>query len=959
MRQSLRDISLSVGLVALIYSTSPVGSAVTTERSFSGATAILSSTKPAADRVAPDSGFRVQGARGTLRPHNSNVVSNHFPEHRNAVAVAGVTAVAVPPNALGDMNQDGKVDLWDLLRVRNITQGIGEPASQYEQIEGDLTLDGAITGMDIAAYQLVLLNLNGLPYVLDSMGGTVSSPTVELGIPPGSMTGQAALSITPLSTSYLAQVYGIDVAGAAADSHWIMAAFRFDTDSAISLTKPVSLTISPASMPPCSLRAVNSIYEIGSDIDGDGRPDVSYSGNLTPTPDSTALTLDLPANPGLIGLSGSLGSYRTATKVASTTFFSGEQLRITGPNISERCVVHFVNRQDNMEFVAPVMRDPLGWFTIVPPHPTNFETGGLVDVFLEDRSTRVPSAVDSRGLLSETIPDVLVAWNSVLPSNPDSVLVAYFDSTLAAGQATRSLWEADTLLSPGDKLYIISLLDQATARLPEAESLVMSLPPLARAQVASLLELSGTQEPSGAHATDPDYAVSCTWDCIWETTPTAIKDEVLCHYASIYVCINSCGLNPQCLGICEGAATAACLTKTAREFWEMAHCIADCPGPEAPCPPGYVLAPNPSNSYFCPNVFSHRSKLCVEYVPYFPPPTAGYGGASHGEWLESHGPSAQAGVRADQKSCCGAVATSPYHPLMGAIVKVSGAVPLQRGAFVGGPVAYELPFGAYGVINGSGGFQLPGLPPNSQLTVSIYDPVTGLFDPDAGKVTTGNDLDLNIIYSPLIVFNPDTTSFEYTLPPGTYVVDTISASKPRIAYNVGVSSSQTGIPYNIGFCATSTLSLKIEDPGEALIYDNTNLSCASEPLTFTQPGTYKFRVAYGQSGLPGEFVIGALPEPDYASPWICCSADGVLHSDYSPFRVLSGAGTETTDTVVVLPGHTLYFPTGSALTSNGLIAGTATTGQPIILTPDPGGVQSILGQARVRGSNEMSGGGVE
>lgn len=99
--------------------------------------------------------------------------------------------IPVLPNALGDVFEDGQIDLLDLLRLRDILIQRGWPPTTYERSEGDLNRDGSLTQADLGLLRQVLLRQREVLVLLEC-----------------SITALPNAGPVPLQVSFVASVSG-------------------------------------------------------------------------------------------------------------------------------------------------------------------------------------------------------------------------------------------------------------------------------------------------------------------------------------------------------------------------------------------------------------------------------------------------------------------------------------------------------------------------------------------------------------------------------------------------------------------------------------------------------------------------------------------------------------------------------------------------------------------------------
>ena len=67
--------------------------------------------------------------------------------------------VVSPPGLLGDINEDGNIDILDIVRLVNIIVGNPPEPTDYELWSGDFNLDGNLNVLDAIAMINLILGL--------------------------------------------------------------------------------------------------------------------------------------------------------------------------------------------------------------------------------------------------------------------------------------------------------------------------------------------------------------------------------------------------------------------------------------------------------------------------------------------------------------------------------------------------------------------------------------------------------------------------------------------------------------------------------------------------------------------------------------------------------------------------------------------------------------------------------
>ena len=842
---------------------------------------VLSSQAAVPARAAEDT-----KSRPTAKPESKAATSNNCDEidsvlrelissrqmNGNQRIIGAITSgFPVLSNALGDMNEDGIINIVDLLRIRNIYLGNGSAPSPYEQIEGDLNQDGAIDSDDVREMLDVLVWRAGIPHEIGIVGGAISDRGIEISIPDGAMIVPNTFRVTHLSPRYLEEKHGIDIAQEEADSNWVMTAFRFESLEQVDFSTSAELTVRLDSLPPCSFRGLNAIYDIFPDMDGDGRSEIVYAGTMTPMADSLGLTLDIQSNPTLdsIGVS-SFGrlEFKAMAAASDVVVYVGDILRIGGINLTKSCVMHFIDASTNMEWVLPIHKDSVGWYTMVPPHPGYPYEGGSVSLQIEDRANTLMSMSVLHSLAATT---VNIAWNPVWPSNPDSVIVNYTEFIAQKFDQARTWLVADETMDPSDRIFLLERVEQAILVTPDYRDSLLAMPLNIRNRVASTVRLITPLSNaaisrlrnvnSSSEVVERYSALGCRWECYG-----TLGEGMLMAFGCSALII-SCG--PFCLEL-----EKFCLLLDALHLIAFYKCVERCNDFYDDCPGGTIFEPDPYRDHFCPNILEHRGKICVRNAW---PVLGGTGLPRYGEYLGR-----TTATSSRLLGCCNNL--SYYHPLKGAIVRAN----------------IRLPFGALGIIDGDGGFQLPGIPPNSTITLAIYDPKTGLSDPNVATFATGNDLDQNMIYSPFILYNPDTSSYDFALRMGQPVSAAISASMPRIIYHFNLTPGDSA---KVKLWSEEALTFWLQNETGGFIARDSLANC--EDVVLTSPGEYRITVTYGAYGGDGIFEIGADHIPYYPISHLCGNLSGIVRNELSPCSFNRSMSVLNQDTLII--GNSVQF----------------------------------------------------
>lgn len=88
--------------------------------------------------------------------------------------------VPVPVEALGDVNEDGELNILDMLRIRDIAHGRGVPPTPEEISEADLNSDGSVDAQDVEHLGRILLRMAAPAFP----SGTIWADACETPHPP-------------------------------------------------------------------------------------------------------------------------------------------------------------------------------------------------------------------------------------------------------------------------------------------------------------------------------------------------------------------------------------------------------------------------------------------------------------------------------------------------------------------------------------------------------------------------------------------------------------------------------------------------------------------------------------------------------------------------------------------------------------------------------------------------------
>jgi len=781
----------------------------------------------------------------------------------------------VSPNALGDMNRDSIVNIWDLLRVRNISLGIGDPPSSYELVDGDLTRDGAINQADVILFRDVFLQKAGLPHIVDSTGGIVSGGEVTVTIPPGAVDTAIVVSVKSVRPDTFAAANSIDLKAAEVDSAWLTAAFELDAGG-YEFKKPLNLEIRPFAIPPCSLRAYNGLFTIGGDANLDGLPDVYPVGELIPNADSTALVSPPPQIPIIDSITAEGREPRSMAKSGMTlTTRPGRVFTIDGSNLLKiGALVHFSNGVDSVTLRAlPVLSGGGGGLRVLTPAlpPGNY-------------SVRI--LLSANGFISNEF-YVNILESLPPPGNPDSLITAFLDTVIASHNEIYARTEADTTIRQEERLAMLQATLDDINNLSVIKDSLSFLDASTRSQIASVIAEANAFHltRNGYSAKDLSLMPGCPENCNWYVVWTLVFGYFCAEYWWL----------PYRVGY------KTCETSFKYVMLIVDNCR-DCFQCEWVFGRWELQSPTDSKGRVCPNC--QKRRVCVPIDVHYGLPHSLKVVSKESSQNDSEFSSLSSDQFMHAFSSTGGIAI-PGHPLQGAIIS---------------PVNYTLPFGITARVGADGRFATPCLPSNTKMVLQMYDPKTGLYDPDIASFTTLPGHPWTMRLNSPIWFLPDTTFHYYPLAIGEAKTDTISAGEVRIEYRLTVNQSDVGKKINIGFHSDEPLTFWLQKPSGEFIVRDSSTTCEFEKgIVLDTAGTYKITITYGVTGGDGLFEVGVSSYPYVPISHLCDGVAGVLSPNLSPYYAVNDVAVPYGDSLVAEPGAQVLVSTNASIADSGYI----------------------------------------
>jgi hypothetical protein len=821
------------------------------------------------------------------------------------------SGIPVLENALGDIVKDSMVNILDLLRLRDIIIGRPPAPSSYENSKGDLNRDGKIDAQDLNFIRDILLHKTSVPYLVDSTGGQVLGDGITLTLPPGAVDSTIIISIRRNSESEFAQDMGVDTKGAIQDSAYFMASFEI-TSTTPDFELPVNATIKLDSIPPCAYQGLNGLFAAVPDRDGDGRTELFLINELQVNGDSLKLTTKDIQVPSIQSLSHS------QIEPGKTLFILGKGFG----NDIQNIIAEFRSMStDSAQFIPPSFVDDSTIVITTPGLPNgqyqlsvhNVLTGVVSNAHLVEILPHSPPAGDIRSIIINFYTNLAASLDSV---NTDSLFTAMEDSIVRnyfLSQASMSRTWIDYVIA-----FYISLDD----------SLIDKFAPLA----SFIQNITGTTAHGGSFVSlRREIALN---DCL-VCEPIIEKAHLFMLAVNTAVeqynqfaadCIVNKSVNcDDCINAESWRQTALRNTDVYAALRNLYHdCLCrNCGGMDCDkCPETVFIGYGPQSQRVtggygpegfgtkgcCINIIRYKRNQCISS-----PVSA---------WTESPVPQEQrpelkcpSTELLRQVTSTASINARP-HP--GSIIKITNA-----------PVPYNI----VGILNDNGNAFIPQVPMNTKIIFSMYDPVTGLYDPNVGTYTTGSTP--GGFDRPILLFQPTTEIRRIAMRIGETKHDSVSLDWQRINYLLNVTAIDTGKMINFGFEANALLFVRLEDPQGNVLLDNNNTDCYYYPrVRLNQVGTYTLRVSYSVSGQAGSFTVGVDYYPK--SPigtWFLCGGFIVdtLYEELSPYLIEDPLAIIPGDTVIVEHGVYLLFEHGGSVTSNGTLMGNGSSAKPIKL----------------------------
>jgi len=779
----------------------------------------------------PSSPNAEKNSRNTAQPvatfsHNSKSAANSTSKYsfllsaeHEAFLDSVFASASVPPanipvleNALGDVVQDSVVNILDLLRVRDIAIGRGPAASAYEMKEGDLNEDTTMDSVDVRMLRDVLLQKNGVPHVIDASGGEVvgNGGRTTFTIPPGAYSEVKRMCVEDYPLGQLEQDLGSSSAAWSGDGVFLAGA------KLVILNPQASDSILPSGvgLREQVLGAVpdtttnNSVFSLGTDQDGDGVPDLRLLGDLRyvgapatsnrPITGSAQVVGEMvfesrplvltgyePVRPDVVK-----GGWIPATAM---TLESGMYIRLRGQGWSS---IYTGDYLVGFTFGDSTTFAPLGGLSFTDPTTYEGINGAIIIVPPVGEATTIGVFLVNRldasrsNTLSIQISAPQVAQGSgykarLLASYTavDSLLSYSFRNPAFQAVAIKAGFNSDAYL-----MALRVLADSISGLLPEQTE----VPSAGQAvRYFENLDVQGLWASIGQKSSHQvtDGLIECLV-CVHDFVIVPFM-LVTCTYTVVISCAYGClplGLIPWVGWVLGPACALACSyygIRLCEPIWEFAkklveECWTEC------CPKAYartasatVPSGNAEFKLYCLHPGCHKFGGSVG--------ASGQGGAGL-QITRSLGRRVGVTGGLDSLDAFG-------QNLSGIIIKVKDSpIPVSQG-----------------VTDRTGKFFIPFNILSGEVSLSAYDPKTGLFDENIGSVIVGDPLnEIHTFFG--AEFAPDTTVKRHTLSIGEFSQNTVSTTSPRYEYRVFVPQSAVGSKLNIGFRSDESLTYWLQDP---------------------------------------------------------------------------------------------------------------------------------------------------
>jgi len=184
----------------------------------------------------------------------------------------------------------------------------------------------------------------------------------------------------------------------------------------------------------------------------------------------------------------------------------------------------------------------------------------------------------------------------------------------------------------------------------------------------------------------------------------------------------------------------------------------------------------------------------------------------------------------------------------------------------------------------------------------MYDPETGLYDPDVATFNLQTGYGVWQSSHP-VMFMPDTTSCARPMAMGAPSTDAITSQCSQWRFVLQLGADELATEPHLAFAASQELTFWAQRPDGAFVFRDSLASCVQmSSALFQEEGQYVFTIAYGALGGSGEFALGIAEQSGQPSPYLCGDIDGTLDEQFPVYFAINEFFTGPADTVHVVNG---------------------------------------------------------
>lgn len=888
--------------------------------------ALLLLVSPALLFADTASGDRVASRLHSPSAEGSPAPAPHLTAHPDPglgrLGTVPTPSIPVSATALGDLDTNLEVSLRDLLRLRDIVREFPPPADPNETERADL--DGNGIGAEVADLAFLaecLLRARPVPSVIGSDGGTVigNEGRTIFYVPSGVLSATTRVSVSDFRQAALEDTLGGPLSQIAPTITFLAGAVL----AAEHVLPQDSLWTSEVSMfeavpPGTPFDSTGTAFAFGMspDRNADGRPDLVLRGPLSAVVDTTALMSEdgfllevvrrASARPGGSTLLGMALPGIAPIDLASVVRV---HLELPGPIVVEDpgvplypgdlaafagggwpsdalgdydVVWAWAGGSDTTSALAidPVGRDPgvgEGLVTAIPLLPEGSYQVHVVDRRIDLASNDV--TVPVRALDSSVMTDVRQRAIDHLSANIAGLQATAAESVMAAIFPDRVLLLTSRI---ADLEALQERLETAPDDSVDLSGLSMAVRYADNLSASIRSERNGVVIDGGARTpcVNPDVCARLCRERFPDPDSHEGRCRMECHFRAAL-----CWNNPMC-------------------GFDIATCMRDC---------ATYRGWNEDAERACRATCCYRVNGGMEVLI-----RSGTDPANDkGVWVCAH-------------MCCPPLTGTSIGPTPGSPPDVRSSRGAQAGLLVsvaGSPTPLSV-----GHTNGTGTFMIPVNVLSGHVTLSTYDPRTGLFDAAAGECDVSSPFEDKRFVR--LYHAPDSSAVIHVLSVGGVVADSVVSGRARHVFVVPVTSEWHGRELNMALRAFGELTVWIEDPLGQFVLRDSLLACAAVwEHTVGAVGSYRISVGYGALGEGGGFAFGVSEAPKHAIPNLCGDMRDTLEAGTFPeYIVDSSARVPNEESLAVEAGVRLRFVARGQIRVDGILHGSATIGAPIVLT---------------------------